>query len=398
MPTTPPSRLDRWRADTPACRLGRIHLNNAGASLPPLPVQRAVAEHLQLEARMGGYEAADARRDAIAAVYDAVGALVGAPGGTIALVDSATTAFAQALSAFDFAPGDGLVTTINDYASNQLMYLSLAERRGVRVLRAAELPEGGVDPQSVRELVAAHRPRLVAVTWIPTSSGLVQDAEGVGEVCAEAGVPYLVDACQAVGQMPVDVSRLRCDFLAATGRKFLRAPRGTGFLYVSRAALARGWHPLLVDMRGAEWVGPDAYALAEDARRFETWEFAWALVLGLGAAARYALEVGMETARERSRSLATRVRAGIHALPDAGVLDRGSELCAIVTASLPGRSAPELVEELRQQGVSTSAVARTSALLDLDAKGARDALRISPHYYNSEAEVDILIQLLEDAG
>ena len=387
-------RLDRWRADTPAALAGRIHLNNAGASLMPEPVVDAIREHLELEVRLGGYEAADAVRDRIDAVYSDVAALIGGASRNVAVVENATVAFAQALSAYDFQPGDVIVTTRNDYASNQLMYLSLAERRGVEIVRADDAPEGGVDPASVRALVEKRRPALVALTWVPTGSGLVQPAEAVGEICAGAGVPYLVDACQAVGQMPVDVSALQCDFLAATARKFLRGPRGVGFLYVSDRALEAGRRPLLLDMRAADWVAADRYDLREDARRFENWEFPYALVLGLGAATRYALEVGIETARDRARSLAATLRAGLADLEGVRVLDRGTELCAIVTAELAGLNASDAVTRLRDQGIGTSALHRVSAVIDLEEKGADSALRLSPHYFNSETEIRATIHAI----
>lgn len=387
--------LDRWRADTPAALAGRIHLNNAGAGLMPTQVLDTITEHLELESRLGGYEAAEAAREQLADVYAEVAALMGAAARNVAVVENATVAVAVALSAFDFEPGDVILTTRNDYASNQLMYLSLAERRGVEVVRAEDSAGGGVEPESVRELVADREPALVALTWVPTSSGLVQPAETVGAICAEAGVPYLVDACQVVGQMPVDVAALQCDFLAATARKFLRGPRGLGFLYVSDRALEAGRRPLYIDMRGADWVAADSYQLRDDARRFENWEFPYALVLGLGTAVRYAREVGLEAARDRVRSLATELRTGLTALDGVRVLDRGPELCAIVTAAVDGWSADNLVAGLREQGVNTSAVPRTAAVLDLDEKGVDTALRLSPHYYNTEAEVRAAVHTLE---
>jgi len=266
--TSAPVELDRWRRDTPGCR-ERIHLNNAGAGLMPRPVLDALPNHLAREATIGGYEAADEAEPLVRETYALVAQLVGAAPRNIALVENATVAFSQALSAFDFRPGDRIVTTRTDYPSNQLMYLSLARRAGVETVRADDLPEGGVDAESVRRLARDPRTRLVALSWVPTNSGLVQDARAVGEVCAELGVPYVVDACQTVGQMAVDVNALRCDFLAATGRKFLRGPRGIGFLYVSDRMLERGAFPLFLDMRGADWTDPDAFRLADGARSFE---------------------------------------------------------------------------------------------------------------------------------
>ena len=201
-------------------------------------------------------------------------------------------------------------------------------------------------------------------------------------------MPYLVDACQAVGQMPVDAPALRCDYLAGTARKFLRGPRGIGFLYVSDQALEAGAHPLLVDMHGATWTDPDRFELTPDARRFESWEIAFALVLGLGAAARYALDVGLDTARDRSRALAEYARARLAELPGVRVLDRGAERCAIVTVEPAGRPGAEIKLALRARGINTSSPEREDAVIDMDEKGARSAIRISPHYYNTAEEID----------
>ncbi len=392
-PITSPQVLT-WRADTPGCE-ARAHLNNAGAALVPRPVIEAVNRHLELEQTLGGYEAAEARREAVEEAGRLVARLLGAPPGTIAMSQNSTTAFAQALEAFDFEPGDRILTSRADYASNQIMYLSLARRRGVEVVRAPDLPEGGIDPDAARALLARRRPKLVALTWVPTNSGLVQDAEAIGRICGEAEVPYLVDACQAVGQMPVDVERLGCDYLAGTARKFLRGPRGVGFLYVSRRALDAGAYPLLVDMHGATWSDPDSFTLTPDARRFESWEISYALVLGVGAAAKYALEVGIETARDRARALAGYTRERLAALEGVRVLDRGRELCAIVTADV-GRDGPEVKLELRRRGINTSSPEREDAVIDMDAKGSRSAIRISPHYYNTAEEVDRAIEVLAD--
>ena len=385
----------RWRADTPGCER-RVHLNNAGAALVPTPVRQAIDAHLDLEDELGGYEAREARAEEIAAASEDLGRLLGARGRNIALSQNSTTAFAGALSAFDFRPGDRILTSRADYASNQIMYLSLARRLGVEIVRAPDLAEGGVDPDAVRELIRRRPPTLVALTWVPTNSGLVQAVGPVGAVCRDAGVPYLVDACQAVGQMPVDAPALGCDYLAGTARKFLRGPRGIGFLYVSDSALAGGAHPLLVDMHGATWTDPDRFDLTPDARRFESWEIAQALVLGLGAAVRYALEVGLDTSRERSRALAEYARARLGELPGVRVLDRGAERCAIVTVEPGGRPAAEIKLALRARGINTSSPEREDAVIDMDEKGVASAIRISPHYYNTAREVDQAVEALAD--
>jgi selenocysteine lyase/cysteine desulfurase len=379
--------IKRLRSETPGCEQ-RIHLNNAGAALMPAPVVQVIQDHILLESRIGGYEAADARHEAMLAAYQSVADLIGAQPRNIAFTENATASFSLALSSLPFAPGDVILTTRNDYASNQIQLLSLQARMGVRIIRAPDRSAGGADVQAMAELIRRHRVRLVCVTHIPTNSGLVQDVQTIGSVCRDAGVIYLVDGCQSIGQLPLDVAGLGCDFLSASARKYLRGPRGAGFLYVSDRALDRGLAPLFIDMRGADWIGEDRYRAVADARRFENWEFAWALVLATGEAARYAMTVGMDAITPRVIGLGQRVREQLGSIPQVLVLDRGSELCGIVSAAIDGRDPGELVSELRARGINTSAQQREYAPLDFDDKRITASLRISPHYYNTEEEID----------
>lgn len=386
--------IDRIRADTPGCT-ERIHLNNAGAGLMPAPVLHAITDHLELESRIGGYEAAAEREDEIADARAALGRLIGSPAHNLAFAENATGAFVKALSSVRFRPGDVLLTTRHDYVSNQIQYLSLQEKLGIRVVRAPEHPEGGVDPQQAEELIHKLRPKLVAVTHIPTSSGLVQRVADVGAICRARGVTYLVDACQSVGQMPLDVNELQCDFLSATARKFLRGPRGAGFLYVSDRVLDSGMEPLYLDLRGADWIDEGVYQPLPDARRFEHWELAYALVLGLGEAARYAMDIGIEAARDRAWGLAAHLRKHLSAIEGVTVLDRGQQLCAIVTITVEGWTPDALALALRARKVNTSVLTNVDAVLDFSDKQIDGALRISPHYYNTAEEVEELVRLVE---
>ncbi len=395
---TTPDQIARWRADTPGTS-HRNHLNNAGAALMPTPVLRAALDHLTLEADIGGYGAAGARAAEIAGGYDALATLVGAQARNIAVVANATAGFIQAVSSFDFAPGDVIVTTRCDYTSNQIQYLALHDRLGVDIVHASDLAEGGVDPDSVRACVerAGPRCRLVALSWIPTNSGLVQNAEAVGDVCESLGVPYLVDACQAVGQLPIDVARLRCDYLSATARKFLRGPRGIGFLFASDRALARGDHPLFVDMRGARWTADDRYQLDPTARRYEDWEFPYALVLGQSTAARYALDVGIDVAHDRAWMLARRLRQGLAAIDGVRVLDRGATQCAIVTAAFDRVHANAVVEKLAEWRINSVVSLLEFGRFDFADKDVDAAIRLSPHYYNTDEEIDAAVEAVGHA-
>ena len=387
--------IRRLRSETPGCG-ERIHLNNAGSALMPEPVMRTILDYIELESRIGGYEAADMRIDKIEAAYESVARLVGTQSRNIAFTENATASYIQALSSIPFERGDVILTTRNDYTSNQIQFLSLQKRLGVGILRAPDAAAGGVDVQAMRDLIRQHRPRLVCATHVPTSSGLVQNVSAIGSVCRDEGILYLVDACQSVGQMPVAVEEIGCDFLSVTSRKFLRGPRGSGFLYVSDRVLERGLEPLFIDLKGADWISENRYQQKPDAKRFENWEFAWALVLATGEAARYAMQVGLEAIRDRVRSLSDRLRERLRSLDHVRVLDRGEELCAIITACIDGWEPARLVTALRERGINTSAQVRIYAVLDFEEKGVKGALRLSPHYYNTEEEIDRSVSAIEE--
>lgn len=386
--------LEKLRADTPGCA-HRIHLNNAGSALPPAPVVEAMQKHLELEACIGGYEAADQAAADISGFYQAVARLLHTQPRNIAFAASATDAYARALSAIDWQAGDVILTTENDYVSNQIAFLSLQKRFHIRLLRARDTAEGGVDVADVERLIREHHPRLVAVTHVPTNSGLVQPVEAIGRLCREAGVWYLVDACQSAGQLALDVERIGCDFLSATMRKFMRGPRGAGFLFASDRALDAGLELLLPDMRSATWTGPDTYDPAPDARRFEYWEMPPALILGSKAAAEYALAVGMDQIEARVRHLSAYTRQLIGAVPGVRVLDQGHAPCGIVTAHHPAWDARALMEHTAQHGIHVRISPLYVAQIDFPKKGVEWALRVSPHYYNTEAEIEAAVAVLK---
>lgn len=272
--------LTALRADTPGVQRV-IHFNNAGASLMPRSVVEAITAHIALEAEIGGYEAAEVRKAAIQDFYTATADLLNTTADRIAATGNATDAYARALSSIPFQRDDVILTTTNDYVSNQIAFLSLQQRFGVKIVRAANDPATGVSVEDMADKIKALRPRLVAVTHVPTNSGLIQPVDAIGQLCRENDVLYLVDACQSVGQLPVDVQTIQCDFLTATCRKFLRGPRGMGFLYVSDKVLAMGLAPLFVDLNGASWESADTYRLEPTAKRFEIWEIPRALAMGL---------------------------------------------------------------------------------------------------------------------
>ena len=385
---------ETFRAETPGTQ-HVVHLNNAGASLMPTPVIDAITSHIALEAEMGGYEAAELRREAIQGFYTTTAELLNTSADNIAATASATDAYAKALSAIPFERGDVILTTINDYVSNQIAFLSLQKRFGITIVRAEDDPRGGVSVADMAAKIMALRPRLVAVTHVPTNSGLVQPVEAIGRLCQRHDVLYLVDACQSVGQLPVDVGQIQCDFLTATCRKFLRGPRGVGFLYVSDKVLLAGYAPLFIDLHGASWESADQFRPVPTALRFENWEFPYALVLGAAEAHRYALTAGLENIQARNADLCGYLRSGLADLPGLRLLDEGEQLSSIVTLFSERKPGEQLKAELSAHRINTSVSGHGAAILDYDRKGmTTSALRISPHYFNTTLEINTLVETL----
>ncbi|WP_310717123.1 aminotransferase class V-fold PLP-dependent enzyme [Nonomuraea sp. 3-1Str] len=381
--------VGRARAETPGC--ARVtHLDNAGAALPPAIVTDTVIAHLREEALRGGYRAAAEAAPRLDAVRESVATLLHAHGDDIALTDNATRGWQAVFYALPFGPGDRILTSRAEYASNVIAFLQVAERTGARVEVVDDDPSGQLDVEDLRRRLD-ERVRLIAITHVPTQGGLVNPAEEVGRIAADAGVPYLLDACQSAGQLDLDVERLRCDALSAPGRKYLRGPRGTGLLYV-RPRLRERLTPAVLDLHAATWTHPDRYEVEETARMFETWERDVAAILGLGAAVDHALSWGLPAIERRVGTLAGRLRDALREVPGVRVHDQGVRKCGIVTFTVEGRPAAEVHGRLAARGVNTSVSLRRHARYDLPARGLPDLVRASVHYYNTEEELHRLVE------
>jgi selenocysteine lyase/cysteine desulfurase len=235
------------------------------------------------------------------------------------------------------------------------------------------------------------------MTHVPTNGGLVNPAAEIGAVAREAGIPFLLDACQSVGQLPVDVEEIGCDVLSATGRKYLRGPRGTGFLYV-RSSLLDRLEPPLLDMRAADWVEPDRYELQPDAIRFEEWEQAYAAKAGLATGIDYALGWGLDSIWQRVAELGESLRAQLGDIAGVTVRDLGEVRCGIVTFTVDGVEANELKKRLSRERINVTASPRSSTLLDSRARGLPDLVRASVHYYNTDEDLDRLVETVRKAA
>jgi cysteine desulfurase / selenocysteine lyase len=390
---SPALDLERLRAETPGTA-EVAHLNNAGSALPPDQVVDAVVAFLRREAEIGGYEAHAEANEVIEGTYGSVARLINADPSEIAFIENATRAWDMAFYAIDFKAGDRILTSQAEYASNAIAFLQRAKTHGVVVDVVPDGPDGSLSTDALKGLLD-ERVKLIAVNHVPSQNGLVNPVAEIGAVAREAGVLYLLDACQSIGQLPVDVAEIGCHLLSATGRKFLRGPRGTGFLYVDSAILDQ-LEPPFLDLHAAEWTAPDRYEMRPDARRFETWETSYAGRVGLGVAVEYAMAVGVPAIQARNRVLAERLRSGLATLPGVRVHDRGSRKSAITSFTVDGADPFEVRDHLSHASINVSVTTSATAMFDMPGLGLPAVVRASPHYYNAESEIDSLLTSLED--
>lgn len=383
----------RARAETPGAEKVQ-HFNNAGASLMPSVVVDALKNHLDLEATIGGYEAASQEAAADAHTYDAIAQLINCNSDDVAFVENATAGWCGAFygMAQTFKPGDRILTAQAEYGSNYIAYLQVAERTGVQIDVVPNDETGALSLSALEEMID-ERVKLVTITHIPTNGGLTNPAAEIGKITKAAGIPYLLDACQSVGQMPIDVEELGCDMLTATGRKYLRGPRGTGFLYI-RPTMFDVFTPPVLDNHSATWTDRNTFEIRRDAKRFENWENYIAGRIALGVAVDYALSWDIADIYARNLHLAGMFRNRLSEIPGVTVRDLGVSPGAIVTFTVDGIAAEEIKKRMARHNINISHSMVSSTRLDMEDRGLDTLVRASLHYFNTENEIDRFVRTL----
>ena len=352
----------------------------------PAPVLNAVKDHLDLEARIGGYEAAAQAMPLWEHAYDAIATMLNCDRMEVAITENASRAWELAFHAISFKAGDRILTAHAEYVSNWLAFLLVQQRTGCSVELVPDDEHGQIDLEALRNIMD-ERVKLVALTHVPSSNSLINPAEEVGRIVRGSKALYMLDACQSVGQMPLDVRAIGCDILSATGRKFLRGPRGTGFLYVRQEALSQ-LEPVFIEHTSANWESRTSFTWRNDARRFETWEKSYANVIGLAAAVDHALHWGLDNIAARVQMLAATLRTALDDIPGVRTRDLGLRKSGIVTFTVEGKEAALVMEQLSKQNMNVSMGRKEIARLDLEHRGLNTVVRAAPHYFNTEEEIE----------
>ncbi|MDV7338538.1 aminotransferase class V-fold PLP-dependent enzyme [Terasakiella sp. A23] len=371
---------------------GMIHFNNAGGSIMPTCVLDAQLSYLKLEAEIGGYEATDRYRSKIDATYHSIARLLNCSADEVAIVENATVAWSMAFYGIDFQAGDRILCGEAEYGSNYLAFLHLRDQKGISIDVIPQVETGELDLIALEGMID-DRVKLISLTHVPSNSGQVNPVKEVGKIARKNNILYLVDACQSAGQMPLDVEEIHCDMLSATSRKYLRGPRGMGFLYV-RSSVIKKLLPPIIDLRSAELEGPDKYKLVPTAKRFENWENNYAALVGFKVAIDYALDLGLENIQARVQQLASDLRSKLSEIDQLTLHGHLDNMCGIVTFYIEGFEAEEVVSHMREQGINLSTSYRVSTPINAEAEQLPNLIRASVHYFNLEAETDRLVQAL----
>ncbi|MDB4920109.1 MAG: aminotransferase class V-fold PLP-dependent enzyme [Mucilaginibacter sp.] len=370
----------------------RIHFNNAGASLPPDIVVDTVINYLNEEAIYGGYETEYKYRELLDDTYTQIARLINADTDEIAIVENASAAWGMAFNGIDFKKGDVVITSEMEYVTNLIGFLNAQKTYGIEFKVISNDEHGNFSLAALKNAISPQT-KLIAITHISSTAGAMVPIIEIGKIARKHNILYLVDACQSAGQVPVDVKEIDCDMLSVTGRKYLRAPRGTGFLYV-RKEVQDKLKLIFMDGFSAPWVSQTDYKVRNDARRFELYEKNRALTLGLSKAVGYALNIGIERIWQRIRHLAGLMRRQLEDIEGITVHDSGDQQCGIVTFSVNGMDSVLVKSELAANQINVSVGKAISTLIYMNKNQLSSIVRASVHYYNTEEEIKAMCNTL----
>lgn len=387
-----PEEISQFRLDTQGVQ-NKIHFNNAGTSLPPEIVVKTMIHYLEEESIRGGYETEAKYLEELENLYPLVAKFINADREEIALVENASMAWGIAFQGIHWEKGDEIIVSEMEYSTNVLGFLNAKKRFGIKIIKIDQDPEGDFPLQDLEKAIGP-KTKLIAMTHIGSGSGSVLPVNEIGEIAQKHHVLYLLDACQTLGQIPINVKEIGCDFLSVTGRKYMRAPRGTGFLYI-RKGIQDYLNVYFMDGHSVVGIEEDEYKPREDARKFELYEKNRAIQLGFGKALEYASRIGMDRIWERIQMLSTLFRLELSKLDKVEVQDSGGVKCGIVTFTVQGMDSQDIKTKLAENQINVSVGNTKSTLYYMNKKHLKNVVRASIHYYNTEEEIQTFCRVLE---
>jgi selenocysteine lyase/cysteine desulfurase len=349
---------------------------------------------LNAEEQHGTYRSLHIFKDELAQTRHCVARLIGAQAHQIAFLDSTSRGWALALAAaYEGARPVEVITTEHEWGANAMNLLHASRQgrlAGLHILHDGETPACAQAVERLGSVKSGHLP-IVALQAVNPVDGSITAMKGMGAAVQARDGLLFIDASHAVGQLPVNVQDAACDVLVFPARKWLRGPKGISVLYLSDRALEILGTPPTIDIAGAQWQARHNYQPYPDARRFECYEFNPGIRLALKAACDYLMTVGVERVAVHNLLIREKIAAALSSSPALEPMP-SVHPSALMTYQINESTASQLMALLDTAGVNASLITHQYARWALEARKHNMLLRLTPHYFTSDTELELLTE------
>ena len=372
-------------------KLKYINFNNAGASKNPEFVVNRIKEYLDEEVIFGGYYAAEKNKKHIINFYKNLSFLINCHESEISFVPSSTYGWNFFLDSVNLEKGDNIIIFDNEYGNN---FLSLLKKKNVEI-RVSEIDTNGKICLSNLKKKIDKKTKIICVCHIASQSGNIQNVEEICKVSKKLNnkIIFLLDACQSIGHIKIDVKKINCDVMVGSGRKYLRGPRGTGFMYI-KDSIKKNIRPSIFDSRSC--VLKKMKTILYKKNLFETFEFPPALIIGLSESLSYLNKLGIKKIEKKIKNLSIYFRKKIKKINSVTVYENPLLLSGINTISVEKKPVEKIHKYLLKKKILTSICTTSTSYHHFEKMNVKKLLRISFHHYNTRKEIDYLVEVLND--
>lgn len=390
--------VEEVRSDIPFLDTGVIYLDNAATTPTPEPVIDAMLEYFhEYNANIGRglHRSAKRASETFESSREVIGKTIQAKPEEIAFTKNTTEALNLLARGLDLKRGDKVIATVLEHHSNLIPWQRLEKELGIELQIIKDNSDYIIDPSTIENAVDENT-QLITMPWVSNVFGTRQPVEEVGKIADENDILFSVDAAQAVGHVPVDVDDIGCDFLAAPGHKGLLGPQGTGFLYISEKHLDEV-SPMLYGGGIVESAREHSCQLVEPPQIFDAGTPNIPGIIGLGRAAEYVLDIGLERIEKRERKLIRKMHE-ISDLNDVEIYGPKSpeKIAGVLSFNVDDMNPHELSSILDEVADIATRSGHHCADLAMGYFGLDATLRASVHYYNSVGEIEKFIETLND--
>lgn len=364
-----------------------IKFNSAGSSSLDSYILTKMFDYFSLENKLGGYEAFEVEKKKIERFYLNVAKLINCRATEVSFSFSSTLAWNQVFNSIPLSKKENIVIFENEYSSN---HISILKRKNafndLRIVKTNKY--GSIDFEDLEKKIDL-KTKVLHVTHIASQCGNEFPIDAIGKVLKRKNPNsiYFIDACQSAGQKEINVKKLRCDILVASGRKYLMGPRGTAFLYV-KSSLKKKLQSSILDMTSTRIKYTDNLVMNKNYRFLETFEHSPALKLGFSLAIRNTLNIGVKNINKRLIKLSKYLRLKLNENNKIYFYENANFLSGINTIDFKGYSNNEVFNYLKKNKIYANLTTSNVSYLYFKKIKKKELLRVSFNYYNTKNEID----------